>query len=195
MERSPREDKDRDYKRQSQSAARHGLRKQVQRIKAKAHRRYRRAESTALAQAATLADDGVAEEAEARITTTRRRVENRWGRPPTLADHVTERLAERFLDMVDTYSAGPYKAETQRDRTEQALTEILRERSGGRRERWLTRIALDLDALLPDPVLPGRRWRRDDRSGRRREWFTAFLDDRPEWEPHLVHWIADRAPR
>jgi hypothetical protein len=194
MTRTPREDKDRDFKRQSVSGAQHGLRNKWNQTKARAHRRYRRAESTALAQAGSLADDRVADDVQARLATTRRRVDNRYG-PPSLADHVTERLTERFLDMVDTFSAGPYRPETQGDRTEKALTEILRDRRGGRRGVFLTRTAIDLDALLPDPVFPGRgRWRRTDRTDRRREWFTAFLDDRPGWEVRLVRWIADRSP-
>jgi hypothetical protein len=190
---SPRQDKDRDFKRRTASGSQHGLRKKWHRTKAAAHRRYRRAESAALAQAGSLADDGIAEDVEARIATTRREQEDRYG-PPTLADHVTERLVERFLDMVDTYSAGPYQPESQCARTEQALAEVMRERPNGRPDTWLTRAALDLDALLPEPVFPGRRWRRPN-SERRREWFTAFLADRPEWEPRLVHWIADHGSR
>jgi hypothetical protein len=188
---SPREEKDRDFKRRSASGSQHGFRKKWHRTKAAAHRRYRRAESAALAQAGSLADDGIADDVEARLATTRREGERRFG-PPTLADHVTERLVERFLDMVDTYCAGPYSPETQRARTEQALTEVTRERPNGRPDTWLTRAALDLDALLPEPVFPGRWWRRRS-AERRREWFTAFLADRPDWEPRLVHWIADRA--
>jgi hypothetical protein len=71
---------------------------------------------------------------------------------------------------------------------------VTRERPNGRRDTWLARAALDLDALLPEPVCPGRWWRRRT-TDRRREWFKAFLADRPEWEARLVHWIADRAPR
>jgi hypothetical protein len=195
MTRSPRDDKDRDYKRQSVSPTQHGFRKKWHRTKEAAHRRYRRAESAALAQSGPLADDAIADTVEARINTTRRERENRWG-PQTLADHVTERLTERFLDMVDTFSAGPYRPEAQGDRTEQALDGVTRERPTGRPGVWPARIALDLDALLPDPVFPGRgRWRHNDRTERRREWFAAFLDDRPEWEQRLIHWIADRAPR
>jgi hypothetical protein len=193
MDRSPREDKTRDYERQSVSGARHGLRKQRHRIKTAAHRRYRRAQSTALAQAETLADDRISDDVESRIVTTRRDREFRRENPPTLAEHVTDRLVERFLDMVDTYSAGPYRPETQAPRTERALTEITRERQGGRSIPWLTRTTLDLDDLLPEPVFPGRRWVRGT-TERRREWFAAFLADRPEWEPRLVRWLADRAP-
>jgi hypothetical protein len=131
MGESPREEKNRDFKRWSASGSRHGLRKKWHRTKAAAHRRYRRAESAALAQAGSLADDAVADDVEARIATTRREQEHRYG-PPTLADHVTERLVERFLDMVDTYSVGPYRPETQHARTAQALTEATRERPSGR---------------------------------------------------------------
>jgi hypothetical protein len=194
MARSPREDKERDYKRQSNSAARHGLRKQLQRIKAKAHRRYRRAESSALGQVGTLADDRIADRVEARIAATRRGHEPRYGGPPTLADHVTDRLVERFLDMVDTYSAGPYKPETQRARTERALTEITRPRPSSRFDGWQAQSAQAVDDLLPERVHAAR-WRQHRNAERRREWFAAFLADAPEWEPRLVRWIADRVPR
>ncbi|WP_203990144.1 hypothetical protein [Virgisporangium aurantiacum] len=193
MDRSPREDKTRDYERQSVSAARHGLRKQRHRIKTAAHRRYRRAESVALAQAETLSDDRNADDVEARIGTTRRERDHYRGSPPTLADHVTDRLVERFLDMVDTFSAGPYRPETQGPRTDEALTGITRERPGGRATPWFTRTTLDLDDLLPEPVFPGRRWAQRN-TERRREWFAAFLADRPGWEARLVRWLADRAP-
>jgi hypothetical protein len=187
---SPREDKDRDFKSRSASGSQHGLRKKRHRTKAAAHRRYRRAESAALAQSGSLADDGIADDVESRIATTRREQERRYG-PPTLADHVTDRLVERFLDMVDTYSAGPYRPETQRARTEQALTEVTRQRPTGRPDTWLTRAALDLDALLPEPVFPGRDGRRRN-TEHRRDWFTAFLTDRPEWKPYL-HGLAGRS--
>lgn len=193
MDRSPREDKRRDYERQSPSAACHGLRKQLHRIKAAEHRRYRRAQSVALAQAETLADDRNADDVEARIRTTRRERDNDRGGAPTLSDHVTDRLVERFLDMVDTFSAGPYRPETQGPRTERALTGITRERPGRRATLWFTRTTLDLDALLPEPVFPGRRWAPRNTEARR-EWFAAFLADRPEWEARLVRWLADRAP-
>jgi hypothetical protein len=190
---SPREDKDRDLQRRSASAAQHGLRKKRHRTKAAAHRRYRRAESAALAQSASLADDGIAGDTEARIAATRREHERRYG-PPALADHVTARLVERFLDLVDTYASGPYRPGTQRARAERALTAITRERATARRDSWLTRPALDLDGLLPRPVFPGRGWGRRN-VGSRRAWFAAFLADRPAWEPRLARWIADRGPR
>ena len=189
----PRGDKARDYERQSFSSARHGLRKQRHRIKTAAHRRYRRAQSAALAQAETLADDRNADAVEARIRTTRRERDHYRGGQPTLADDVTDRLVERFLDMVDTFSAGPYRPETQGPRTERALTGITRERPGGRPDAWFNRTTLDLDDLLPEPVFPGRRWAQRNTESRR-EWFAAFLADRPDWEARLVRWLADRAP-
>lgn len=189
----PREDKERDYTRQSLSGARHGLRKQRHRLKASAHRSYRRAQSAALAQAGPLADDRNADDVESRIRTTRREREFSGGDSSTLADHVTDRLIERFLDMVDTYSAGPYRSETQGPRTERALTEITGKRPGGRPGPWFTRTTLDLDDLLPEPVFAGRHWAQRNTEARR-EWFAAFLADRPEWEARLVRWLADRAP-
>lgn len=193
LPRSPRQEKDRDYARQSANAVRHATRRQQHGDKAAVHRRYRRAASLALAQPGPLADTALADTVTDRIATTRRDRDINWsGQPQMLSSHVTNRLVERFLDTVDTFSAGPYRPDSQRARVEQALAGILADR--GRPDSWQIRSARELDELLPEPVYPGRWWRSHRNAERRREWFGAFLADRPEWELRLVRWISDRKP-
>jgi hypothetical protein len=189
--RSPREDKDLDYGRQVASGSANGFRKHWPRRKAAVHRSYRRAQSAALAQPATLADSRIADRVEARVAATRREREPNTNQS-ALGDHVTRTLADRFLDMVDTFAAGPYQPQAQRERTERALAVLIRERPVRRPIEWSLRsTALSIDALLPYPVVQGHP-RPGPSAQRRRDWFAAFLGDRPEWRPRLIRWIADR---
>jgi hypothetical protein len=195
--RTPREDKDRDYRRQSTSPSSNGFRKHWPKRKAVVHRSYRRAQSTLLAAQAgspadTLADHHVADRIEARIAATRRGREPNWNNYP-LSYAVTGKLVARFLDMLDTFARAPYRPETQRERTERALTEIVRPRPAAPYDvGGLRRTAYALDGVLPRPVFGGRDWK-PERAEARREWFTAFLDDAPGWEPRLIAWVIDHA--
>lgn len=194
--RSPRVDKDLDYSRQAPSDIVPGSRGRWQWTKKSVHRGYRRGESSTLAKSAALADPDAANEAEERVARIRRK-RTTYTRAESLADRVTARLFRRFLDLVDTYSTGPYRRATQRVRTDRALAALVRDRPTTRPASvWAERVALCVDALLPDPVrkstnrqhlvpAPARLL------ARRRAWFAAFLADQPSWEPRLVRWITD----
>jgi hypothetical protein len=189
--RSPREDKDLDYGRQVTSGSANGFRKHWPRRKAAVHRSYRRAQTAALAQAGMLADPGFADRVEERVAAARREREPNTNQS-ALGDHVTRTLADRFLDMVDSFAAGAYQPQPQRARTERALTVLTRERPVRRPVEWsLGLTALSIDALLPDPVVQAHP-RPGPLMQRRRDWFAEFLNDRPEWEPRLIRWIAAR---
>jgi hypothetical protein len=189
--RSPREDKDLDYGRHVASGSANGFRKHWPGRKAAVHRSYRRAQAAALAQPAALADHRIADRVEARVAAKRREREPNTNQS-ALGDHVTRRLADRFLDMVDTFAAGPYQPQAQRERTERALATLIRERPIRRPIEWSLRsTALSIDALLPDPVVQGHP-RQDPSVRRRRDWFAEFLLDRPQWRRPLIRWVADR---
>jgi hypothetical protein len=187
--RSPRADKDLDYGRHATSGSANGFRKHWPQRKAAVHRSYRRTHTAALAQPAVLTDPTIADRVEARVAGIRREREPNTNQA-ALGDHVTRTLTDRFLDMADTFAAGPYQPQAQRARTERALTVLTRARPVRRPIEWSLRSAArSIDELLPFPVAPTTV--SDPAVQRRRDWFAEFLLDRPEWEPRLIHWIAD----
>jgi hypothetical protein len=189
--RSPRDDKELDYERQAVSGSSHGFRQHWPQRKAAVHRGHRRGKTTALAQARGLADPGVADSVEVRLAGSRRWRETNWNQS-NLGEHVACTLARRFLDMIDTFAQGDYRPETQRAQTVHALSVLVRRRAAPHRpaEGRLTQVVYTLDDLFRVPVL-SRQPADTPRHRRRRDWFAAFLDDRPDWEPRLKRWLTD----
>jgi hypothetical protein len=188
--RSPREDKDLDYQRQAVSGSAHGFRQHWPQRKASLHRRSRTAQTAALTQARALTDAADADSIEQRLAGSRRRGERNWNQE-NLGDHVTITVADRALDMIDSYAQAEYRPANQSAPMIRVLRILVRHRPAYRPVNGRLRsIAYAFDDMLPEPIF-GRRSFDTAIDVRRRVWFAAFLDDEPRWEPQLRSWIAE----
>lgn len=178
--------KDRDYRHQTVTPSRNGLRRQWPRRKAAPHRARRRAWSAHLAELA--GDAEPAETAETRAMTAHfRHEDHRISYPQSW--HATERAALRLIARLDSFLDAGYDPARHRAPIAAALRALVRPTLG---RHGAGQVTVDLvDLLVSEHSLRRRRgpWSDTPAWRRRRAFLAAFLADQPKWGTRLRAWL------